>query len=91
MKHNILLWGWEEQDQVSAVNKFSAETEHVISLWFTNSNNGTHSYKEFFYRQPKQSDFHYTITPHKLTYKELSVFNNLFSREIAVKARIITK
>ncbi len=81
MKHNILLWGWEEQDQVSAVDKFSAETEHVISLWFTNSNNGTHSYKDFFYKQPKQSDFHYTITPHKLTYKELSVFNNLFSRE----------
>jgi len=81
MKHNILLWGWEEQDQISAVNKLSSETECVISLWFTNSNNGTHSYKDFFYRQPSSSTFMYTPSIYKLTDQEIAIFNTLFSRE----------
>jgi len=81
MKHNILLWGWEERDQVSAVNKFSTSTGHTIGLWFTNSNNGTHSYKDFFYVQPSPLIFTCTPSIYKLTDQEIAVFNTLFSRE----------
>ena len=91
MKHNILLWGWEEQDQVSAVNKFSAETEHVICLWFTNSNNGTHSYKDFFYKQPSSSTFIYTPSVYKLTDQEIAIFNTLLAENTEVKGKIFTK
>ena len=91
MKHNILLWGWEEQDQVSAVNQFFAETKHVIGLWFTNSDNGTHSYKEFFYKQPSSSTFIYTPSVYKLTDQEIAIFNTLFSREHRSKGEDIQK
>jgi hypothetical protein len=74
----IMLWGWDEQDQKSAVKEFAELDDIEVVEWVGDSNQDK-SFVKFLYNQPEWgafSDFGYSISG-----DDLHVFLRMFSRE----------
>ena len=83
--NNVVLWGWSETDQVTAVEIFRRRSDVTVVDWIADVQVAQKRYIDFLYNPPDLGRFSLARHDFALTGNELLKFMDMFSREKRAK------